>query len=172
MSWFTGSGADFVDRTRERSAKGVWGRHRLSPPSVTVRGSRACVEVPLAIEFRILVGDVEADLVSYCRSQYRAIEIDGDWRISRITSVYERDSLVPAVPGATIDLSPDRFAAYRPSYRCLAWYLERQGDRVADDLLGDDRPGPVTALCAAEKAWIDSSPLTPAVATSPSTKEH
>lgn len=103
MSWFTGSGADFVAQTRLRSADGVWGRHRLSPPAVRINGDRGWAELPLGIEFHTTVGDVEADLVSYCRSQYRAQRIDGTWRIARITSIYERDSPTPCIPGTTLD---------------------------------------------------------------------
>lgn len=69
MSWFTGSGAEFVDRTRRRSTNGLWGRHRQSPTSVQVNGDRAWAELPLGIEFHLLVGGVEADLISYCRSR-------------------------------------------------------------------------------------------------------
>ncbi|AWB92417.1 nuclear transport factor 2 family protein [Aeromicrobium chenweiae] len=171
MSWFTGSGAEFVRQTRRRSADGVWGRHRLSPPAVQVDGSRAWAELPLAIEFRVMAGGAEADLVSYCRSQYRAEHIGGRWQIRRITSIYERDSLTPAVPGTTLDLDPALFAAHRPSYRCLAWYLERTGSTISADLLGDDRPEDVARQYEAEAAWLHQTSLSPTGTTHP-TKEN
>lgn len=101
MSWFTGSGPEFV-RESKRMAGGGWGGHsvhRLSPPAVRVEGDRALAELPLAIEFRIGIGGTEADLTSYARSQYRAQRAGGRWRIARITSIYERDTLLPTVPG-------------------------------------------------------------------------
>jgi len=152
LSWFTGSGAEFVRLTRLRSADGAWGRHRLSPPAVQVNGDRAWAELPLGIEFRISVGGVEADLVSYCRSQYRAQCREGTWRISRITSIYERDGITASVPGTTLDLDPATFAAFRPSYRCLAWYLGQTGDDVRLDLLGDDDPHAVARHYQADRA--------------------
>ncbi len=98
ISWFTGSGADFVRQTIEASKDGVWGRHRLSPPAVRVRDDRAWAELPIAIEFRIDVEGVEADLISYARSQYRCRRMDGAWRIVHFTSIYERDTLTPSKP--------------------------------------------------------------------------
>ncbi|WP_309233884.1 nuclear transport factor 2 family protein [Micromonospora sp. ATA51] len=125
MSWFTGSAHDFVRQTRLRSADGVWGRHRLSPPAVRVNGDRSWAELALGIEFPITVAGVAADLVSYCRSQYRARRIDGTWRITRITSIYERDTLTPAMPATRLDIDPADLSGYRASYRCLAWYFQR-----------------------------------------------
>lgn len=154
MSWFTGSASEFVRLTRERSANGVWGRHRLSPPAVRAIGDRAWAELPLGIEFRTTVKGVEADLVSYCRSQYRAERRDGEWRLARITSIYERDTLTPAIPGTALGLDPADFAAFRPSYRCLAWYFNQAGTPLGDDLLGDDRPDEVAHHYETEGAWL------------------
>lgn len=166
MSWFTGSGAEFVQQTELRSGDGVWGRHRVSPPAVRVRDDRAWAELPLSIEFHTTVAGVEADLTSYCRSQYRAQRIEGAWRIVRITSVYERDTLIPSVPGTILDLDPQEFASYRSSYRCLAWYLDRDGTAIAADLPGDDRPAGVAGVYAAERAWLDHGPIMPIRSTS------
>ena len=155
MSWFTGSADEFIRQTKERSLDGVWGRHRLSPPAVRLNGSRAWAELPLAIEFPVTVGGVEADLLSYCRSQYRAERVNGAWRLTRITSIYERDTLTPSVPGSRLPTDPNAFQDYRTSYRCLTWYFEQRGTRLRDDLLGDDRPRPVAEHYAAERAWLD-----------------
>ncbi len=154
MSWFLGSGAEFVRRTRQASEGGVWGRHRLSPPTVKVNADRAWAELPLAIEFRIDVDGVEADLISCCRSQYRCQRADGAWKIVRITSIYERDTLVPSIPGTKLDIQAEAFTESRSSYRCLAWYLQRVGRSVRPDLLGDDQPAAVTRHYAAEHAWL------------------
>lgn len=159
MSWFDGSGAEFVRESR-CMAEGGWGGrsgHRLSPPAIRVQGDRALAELPLAIEFRITVDGVEADLISYCRSQYRARRIDGSWGIARITSIYERDTLTPSVPGTQLDIDPQEFADYRSSYRCLAWYQGRLGIDLRSDLLGDDRPEAVARQYEAEAAWLAES---------------
>jgi hypothetical protein len=131
--------------------------HRLSPPAVRVRGDRALVELPIVIEFRIKIDGIEADLLSWARSQYRAQRADGAWRIARITSIYERDTLTPSVPGTQLNIDSAEFTAFRPSYRCLAWRESRLGRPLRSDLLGDDQPGPVTRQYEAEAAWLAGS---------------
>lgn len=159
MSWFNGTGAEFVKESRRMSSGGWGGQsvHRLSPPAVRAAGDRALAELPLVIEFRITIDGVEADLASYARSQYRAVRADGSWRIAGITSIYERDTLGPAVPGTHLDIDPKELAAYRPSYRYLAWYQSRLGFQLRSDLLGDDQPEPVARQYQAEAAWLAAS---------------
>jgi hypothetical protein len=159
MSWFKGSGYEFVERSKQmaESPRGWGGRsaHRLCPPIVRMNGDRALGELPLAIEFRIQVDGVEADLTSYARSLYRTRRDGaGDWRIAGITSIYERDTIQAAVPGTDLRLAPAAFAEFRPSYRCLAWYLRRLGVALRTDLLGEDRPEPVAQHYAAQAAWL------------------
>lgn len=172
MSWFSGSGAEFVRATRLRSTDGVWGSHRLGPPVVQVNGDRAWAELPLSIEFPITVGDTDANLASYCRSQYRAQRSGGTWRITSITSIYERDTLTASLPGTTLDIDPAALAGFRPSYRCLAWYLSGIGADVGSDLLGDDQPDAVAHHYQSEIAWLTTTPATVATTpTTPTTKE-
>lgn len=163
MSWFTGPGQEFVARSRHMSkSSDGWGGqsgHRLAPPIVHLgtgaHEDRAIAELALGIEFRIRARGVEADLTSYCRNQYRARrQEDGTWKLVRLTSIYERDVLLPALPGTTLPLAPEDFAPYRASYRCLSWYHDSIGLTVRDDLLGDDRPEPVAAQYRAERAWL------------------
>ncbi|MEV6210155.1 nuclear transport factor 2 family protein [Kitasatospora sp. NPDC051914] len=165
MSWYSGSGAGFVRATHDMAGRGDLAVHRLGPPIVRIDQDRALVELPLVIERRIEVDGVEADLASACRSQYRAhCGADGVWRIVRITSIYEKDSLTPALPNTRLDIDPQVLAAYRPSYRCLAWDLNRKGYQVGDDHLGDDRPEAVRDQYRDEMTWLRES-RTPATTT-------
>ncbi len=154
ISWITGSGADFVQQTIDTSKNGVWGRHRLSPPAVRVHGDRAWAELPIAIEFRIDVDGVEADLISYARSQYRCRLDEGEWRIVRFETIYERDTLAPSVPGTRLDVRLDEFTGYRRAYRCLAWYLHRDGKSVGPNLPGDDQPNTAARVYDEIRAWL------------------
>ena len=122
---------------------------RMRSPSTT--------ELPLAIEFRVPVAGIEADLTSYARSQYRAQLLGGFWRIVAITSIYKRDALVPSVPGTRLDIDAQELTGYRPSYRCLAWFLSRRGLPPRPDLLGDDQPEAVTRQYEAEATWLTGS---------------
>jgi hypothetical protein len=158
MSWFRGSGAEFVQATREMAGRGDYAVHRLGPPAVRIVGDRALAELPLVIEWRVEIDGVEVDLASACRSQYRAERgPDGAWRIIRITSIYEKDTLTPALPNTALDIAPDELAAYRPSYRCLAWYLNRKGYSVGPHHLGDDQPEAVARQYQAEMTWLHQS---------------
>ncbi len=77
------------------------------------------------------------------------------WRIVRLTSIYERDSLTASVPGSTLSLDPAEFLRYRPSYRCLAWYFDRAGTPLPTTLLGDDQPDGVKRQYEEELAWLN-----------------
>ncbi len=157
MSWFTGSGAEFVEESSRMSGRGDHAVHRLSPPAIRVEGDRALAELSLTVEFRVNIGGIEADLASHARSQYRAQRTDGSWRIVRITSIYERDTLIPSVPGTRLEIDPQELTTYRPSYRCLAWYLSRNGYHVGADLLGDDQPEAVARQYEDEDTWLAES---------------
>lgn len=165
MSWYHGTGAGFVAATRAMAGRGDLAVHRLSPPTVHIDGHHAIAELPLVIERRIDVDGVEADIASACRSQYRVRRgADGVWRIVRITSIYEKDTLVATVPGTSLDIDPQVLAAYRPSYRFLAWDLNRKGYDVGDHHLGDDRPDAVQRQYAAELAWLHHTSPQPSAA--------
>ncbi|MGW5170423.1 nuclear transport factor 2 family protein [Streptomyces nodosus] len=162
MSWFTGSGAAFTARTREMARRGDIAVHRLGPPTVHMAGDRALTELPLVIEWRINVDGVEADLASSCRSQYRTRrDSDGVWRIVAITSIYEKDTLTPVLPGTALRLDPAELADYRPSYRFLSWFLNRQGYPLTGDDLGDDQPERVEQYRDGF-AWLHHAPTSPA----------
>jgi hypothetical protein len=45
-------------------------------------------------------------------------------------------------------------AGYRPSHRCLAWYLSRRGLPSRPDLLGDDQPEAVARRQEADDASL------------------
>ena len=154
MSWFTGSAEEFVKRSQGMSGRGDYAVHRLSPPAIRLQGNRAWAEVPLTIQFRVSINGIDAYLDSNARSQYRAQQAGDQWHIVGITSIYERDSLVPAVPGTQLNINPEELAIYRPSYRCLAWYLNQKGYQVEADLLGDDQPEAAARQYEAEAAWL------------------
>jgi hypothetical protein len=139
------------------TGRGDYAVHRLSPPAIRILDDRDLAEVPLTIIFHVRVDDVEAHLASRAQSQYRTQRSEGVWRIVRITSVYEGDSLVPSMPGTELRIDPQEFLGYRPSYRCLAWYMSRHGYQIGADLLGDDRPDDAARQYEAEGAWLAGS---------------
>lgn len=160
VSWFQGTGHEFVERSRAMVANGTPSVHRMSPPVVRVVGDRAIAEVPTGIEVRTGANGVEADLVSYTRLLVRAERSDDGWKIRRLEGIYERDELRPAVPGTALVIDPAELAPFRPAYRCLAWLLGQLGYPVDPDLPGDDRPDEVAQLYDAAMVWLHEAERT------------
>jgi hypothetical protein len=154
LSWFRGSGADFVSASEKMVARGDASVHRLSPPVVDLHGDRAFVELPAVIEVRATVGGVEADLASAARLYYRMRRQDGAWLIHSLDPVYERDSLTAAYPGETLSIGPDDVARFRPAYRFLGYVLSQGGYQIGDDLYGDDRPEEAARFYEAAHEWL------------------
>ena len=99
--WFTGSGRGF-----RRTPPAAWQRAGTIPgtgcrfPPCTVHGQRAVVAMPMAIEFRIELHGVEADLVSYARGIYRLERRDDSPRFAicrRSTSATPSRRWCPAI---------------------------------------------------------------------------
>lgn len=155
VSWFQGSGPDFVDESIAMVERGNLSMHRMTPPVVHVRGHRAIAETSASIEVRTDIDGVEADLVSYTRLLVRAERRHGDWLIHSLDGIYERDTLTPAVPGTLLALDPAELRRYRSTYRCLSWVLDRLGYPVNGELPGDDRPDVVHAMYAEAWSWLE-----------------
>ena len=154
--WFTGSGRDFADASRGMAARGDHSRHRLSVPAVHAHGRRAVVVMPMAIEFRIELHGVEADLTSYARGIYRLERRDGVFKICELSTVYERDTLTPAVPGDLIPIDRQQLATLPPSYRMLAYYFTFRGYAINTELPGYDRPETADELLTEAFAWLNA----------------
>jgi hypothetical protein len=154
ISWFDGTGTEFVRRSREAAAAGIRPTHRLSPPVVHLHGDRSVAEVPAEISLLRDVGGFNAYIVSYTRLLYRLERREGAWKISAIDAIYERDTLVPTVYGAPLKLDPEILAKFRRPYMYLAYLLREAGNSVRDDLYGDDRPDEVNGLYQSAFDWM------------------
>ncbi len=153
ISWYQGSGDGFVTGSEKMSANGNKAVHRLSPPVIHLNGTRAVVEVPSGIEFRAKMNGVEADLVSYARLQFRVEQRNGVWKIFSFDSIYERDTLTPAVPGTVLKLDPEVLSRFRPTYRFIGYHLHTLGYSIPADLYGDDQPEQASALYRSLFEW-------------------
>lgn len=154
LSWFHGTGAEFVEASARMAAGGTPATHRLGPAVVDVGGDRALIEIPAAIELRDELDGVQIDLASYARLLYRAERRDGRWWLVALDPIYERDTIQPVVPGTTVHIDPSRLSGFREPYQLLAYVLTAKGFPIADDLCGEDRPDQVAALYAEAYAWL------------------
>jgi hypothetical protein len=157
LSWFRGTGAEFVAESQKMAARGDSAIHRLGPPVIDLRGDRALIELPAVIEMRTVIGSTEADLASRARVYYRTQRHAGRWLITALDPVYENDTLAAAYPGETLPVGPADVAAFRPSYRFLSYTLAKRGYTISDDLYGDDRPAEAAGFYTHALSWLSSS---------------
>ncbi|MEV6898946.1 nuclear transport factor 2 family protein [Amycolatopsis sp. NPDC051372] len=157
LSWFQGTGADFVKQSEEMAARGQQATHRLAPPVTSLSGTRAVAEVPASIEFRDVIGGVEADLASFTRLVYRLEKTSDTWRIVALDVIYERDTLTPVMPGEVPDLDRALLSTFRAPCRFLGYHLADHGYTIWGDLYGVDRPEPVAEFYHSLSAWVDSA---------------
>jgi SnoaL-like domain len=166
ISWFQGSGSDFVAQSKAMTERGVSSCHRLGPPTVRIRSDRGVVILPAVVETYPSVDGVACVLNAYCRLLYRVVRAAGVWKVAAIEVVYERDDIRPLVPGASIAIDDAELAGLRAPYRFVAWTMGKAGVTISQELPGDDRPAVVDALHIdaftwAGIPWPGDSPATP-----------
>jgi hypothetical protein len=154
LSWFTGSGPDFVTGSIDMARRGVLAKHRLGPVRVQLRGDRALATFVGAIDIPATVTGVDLMLTSLARFLYRAARRDGRWRLSGFDAIYLRDELHAVVPGQAVPVTPAQVAGYRSAYRMLSFVLASQGYAVNAELPGEDRPEKAAALYRELHDWV------------------
>lgn len=158
-TWYDGHGGQaYVDSTREllgdRNDKDFSGKHWVFPAHARVTGDRALVESPATIFVRRELGGVQVDITAYCRFFSRAVRRQGVWKLLSFHVLFEKDTMVPVVPGEVPELDRELLASIRPSYRFLGYAQTLKGVKVNPDLLGDDRWDDLVAFHHGEDAWL------------------
>lgn len=161
LAWFEGTGAELVEASRNGGRSGST-RHRVSPSVVRVRGDRAVAETSVLVETRAEQDGIEVDLTVSCRYLTLLRRDGGAWRISRVETICERDTLNPVVPGDVLALDRERLASYRPTYRFLSYNIASRGIDPPQDLPGDDRPDLCAHLYRAADTWLGAPPASSA----------
>jgi SnoaL-like domain len=154
LSWFTGSGPDFVAGSIDMARRGVLAKHRLGPVRVQRNGDRALASFVGAIDIPATINGVALMLTSLARFLYRATRRDGRWGISGFDAIYLRDELQAVVPGQTVPVTPAQVVGFRPAYRMLSFVLASQGYAVNAELPGEDRPAQAAALYRELHQWV------------------
>lgn len=140
LSWFSGSGADFVTGSIDMARRQVLAKHRLGPVMVRLAGDRAVASLSAIIDIPVTLSGVEPQLSSHARFLYGVERRAQRWRIRSFDAVYVRDELTTAIPGLPVPVTAAAVADFRASYRMLSYLLTTQGYEVNPDLPGDDRP--------------------------------
>jgi hypothetical protein len=158
ISWFSGSGPEFVRRSIEMAERNVQASHRLGPIFVTLAGDRAIAQLALTVDIPFILNGIEVMMSSHTRLLLRAERRESVWRISGFDAIYLRDEITPAIPGQTVVVDPEALKAFRPTYRLLSYCLSSQGFPVRNDLVGVDRPDLVDALVCEIYGWAGLTP--------------
>lgn len=153
VSWFRGSGAEFVEGSIDMAQRGVLAKHRLAPILVTLNGERAIASLAAIIDLPVTLKGVEMTLSAHARFLYRVERRGTEWRIMGFDAIYMRDELTPAIPGQSISINPDELKGFRSTYRMLSYYLRSEGYQVDANLAGEDRPELVEALNCELYGW-------------------
>ena len=156
VSWFNGSGKDYCRALANAGGGGA--KHKINYTVVWLNGTRAMAEMTTSmLSPRITEHGNQFDVLSYARILTRVhLESDG-WKILQGDCIYERDQIVPAVPGEEITIDAVELANYRPSYQALCYVLARTGETSDQDLPGEDKPETVTKLYEEASAWMFGS---------------
>lgn len=152
-SWFDGTAADYIEQSTQMFEH-TPSSHLLGQPVIDVRADRALAEVPMTIEFRGEFRGVEVDVASRTRMVHRVVRNEARWRLLRSTAVFERDTMIGAVPGETLRIDAVELAGLRPSYRMLSLWMTEQGYPVPADRYGVDRPGELAQLYQDARDWV------------------
>ena len=153
ITWFQGSGPDFVIGSIEMARRGVLARHRLGPVLVRLAGDKAVASLTAIIDIPAEVGGVQAQLSSHARFLYPAERREGRWGLMGFEAIYLRDELTAPIAGQAVPVAPADVARFRPSYRMLAYLLTWQGYEVSPNLPGDDRPDLAAAVYRRIYGW-------------------
>ncbi|BDB28671.1 nuclear transport factor 2 family protein (plasmid) [Cupriavidus sp. P-10] len=154
LSWFFGSGPEFVAASQRLFEAGRHSAHQMGPTLVTLRGDRALAHTPCAVAVRTRLDGVEVDVTTHSRLHERMERRDGAWRIARMGIVYLRDGMTVVNPCERVEIDAAMLATYRPTYRFLSYLLAQAGQQPRLDLPGIDRPETVRPLLDRDEAWL------------------
>lgn len=153
LSWFYGSGAEFVARSRDNS-KAPLNFHQISYPVADVRGDRAIAEVPCGLRSFSKINGIDVSYEGFVHLFWRAAREGERWLLMGLRVVYKVDMFHAREPGKTPVFDEQELAGYRQSYRYMMVNLQSAGLKVRDDLNGFDRPETVRALRDGQEAWL------------------
>lgn len=135
VSWFDGTGHDFVAASRARTANGAFNKHYLIGTVTTLRGERALAETNVFMVSQSILSGVEVNSQGYFRFLDQVERREGVWRLSRRTAVYERDSLVPLDPSASLDLDPAKLERVPKAYRYMGYRFVMASSAMRPDIM-------------------------------------
>jgi hypothetical protein len=155
-TWFSGSGREFAEASRDMLQRGRESIHLITPTDIRVNGDRALSESHAQIHNRSVIHDVEVDMVQFCRFFSRVVRTPDGWKLASFDGIYHKDTMVPTDPGQSVPVDFSQLTHLRPSYRVWAYAISLKGYEIAQDELGDDRPDLLEPFYAAAERWLQT----------------
>ena len=155
VSWFRGSGAEFVAASARNAAGKTLSFHQMGPSVVTVQGDRAIADTGCAVHGMLTLTGADVGVISHTRLMSRALRSGDSWLIAGLRVLYIRDLLIPRSPHQFPEIDEAALKGYRNSYRYLSYVLAQSGHIPRTDLPGVDLPETVATLRAEEQRWMD-----------------
>ena len=164
VSWFRGSGAEFVRKSRlqaekvKQQADGAEriNFHEMGSSVVDILGDRALADTPCTLHSFFPLDGIACKTSGYVRLLWRAQCLEGKWLLAGLRCLYVRDYLTACSPGRQPRLDEAELATYRLSYRYVTYNLARLGLDPKHDLPGADLPETVKILRDGERAWLQA----------------
>ena len=153
LSWFHGSGHDFVERSRVAATQ-TMNFHLMSPPVVDVSGDRAISEVACGLRSFSKLDGVDVSYEGFVNLFWRALREGDRWLLMGLRVAYKVDMFHAREPGRAPSFDQAALSRYRDSYRYMMVNLGSVGLQVRADLNGFDRPETVERLRSDDAAWL------------------
>ena len=98
VSWFKGSGAEFVEAGKNNPDTETVHFDSMSPGVVRLKGEHAIADTACAVHTFSLLEGIEVSTTSYTRLLWRVQRSEGQWLIRGLRGIYIRDTLIPRDP--------------------------------------------------------------------------
>ena len=164
-SWHQGPIDDFIEASKkgfEKQNEGfMYILHRIIGQTVDVQGERAVSKMKVTITCRFF-GDNgnEMDNEADCRFFFLLEKRSGKWGVVFYTLLFDKDKMVPVIPGRTFEVPDEEVAKYPAGYRYLAWCEEKlTGTPPKMDLNAHGKERDV--LYRKCKDWLDGKKVVP-----------
>lgn len=153
ISWFRGSGYEFVDASSRLKQPAT---HKIYDTLVWKNGSKAVAITMATIEMRFDLQGTSVNLESDSRLVYRLRKREGLWFIVGFESIYEKDAIIPVYPASRVSIDEKELSGFRQSYAAMSYMNALNNRNINGDLPGIDRPETVEALYRKAKEWLEA----------------
>ena len=128
-SWHQGGIDDFIEASKkgfEMQKDGfMYILHRIIGQTVDMQGDRACSKMKVTITCRYnFEGGIEMDNEADCRFFFLLEKRAGKWGVVFYTLLFDKDKMVPCVPGRQFEIPEKEVNKYPSGYRYLCWCEE------------------------------------------------